>query len=89
MNLSLQETMSQCYSVIQDIAMEGYESVLDMVSSSDTPVNVLDHHFLSSESERTDGIPAASTTTPRQEKDLKRRKITDCGDNHTVQISHV
>ncbi|XP_054816523.1 putative cyclin-D6-1 [Prosopis cineraria] len=80
------ETMLQCYNVIRDIAMEGYESVLDMVSSSDTPVNVLDHHFLSSESERTDGNPAAATTL-RQEKDLKRRKINDCGDNLTAHIS--
>ncbi|KAF7823067.1 putative cyclin-D6-1 [Senna tora] len=81
------EIMSQCYNVIHDIAMEGYESVLDMVSSSDTAVNVLDHHFLSSESERTDGIPAAATnttttTTLKQEKDnVKRRKITN---NQTV-----
>ncbi|KAI9075295.1 hypothetical protein K1719_042700 [Acacia pycnantha] len=82
------ETMLQCYSVIRDIAMEGYESVLDMVSSSDTAVNVLDHHFLSSESERTDGNPAAATTL-RQEKDLKRRKINDYGDNLTVHISQV
>lgn len=74
--------MLQCYKVIQDIAMEGYESVLEMVSSSDTAVNVLDHHFLSSESERTDGNLAAHNH--------KRTKITHFADNnHSVHISQL
>ncbi|KAI4322606.1 hypothetical protein L6164_022283 [Bauhinia variegata] len=82
------ESILLCYNEIQDLAMEGYESVFDMVSSSesDTPVNVLDHHFLSSESEKTNGTTTAATAL-RQEKDPKRRKISDYGNNCTVQIS--
>ncbi|MED6173263.1 hypothetical protein PIB30_057742 [Stylosanthes scabra] len=50
------ESMMQCCNVIQEIGREEYESsVLNNVnSSSDTPVNVLDGHFLSlEESEKT------------------------------------
>lgn len=87
----LQESVLQCYNVIQGIGMEeGYESVFNAVSisSSITPVNVLDHHFLSSESEKTNGITDAASIL-RQEKDLKRRKITGYGNNQTVQISRI
>ncbi|KAI4334039.1 hypothetical protein L6164_018779 [Bauhinia variegata] len=80
------ESILQCYNVIQDVAIQGYESVFNMVASSDTPMNVLDHHFLSSESEITNGTTAAATALGL-EKDLKRRKISDHGNNRTVQIS--
>ncbi|KAL2483280.1 putative cyclin-D6-1 [Forsythia ovata] len=39
-----------CYNLMQEIAMDGYESVLDMGSSSCTPVNVLDLQCSSSSS---------------------------------------
>ncbi|CAI9787614.1 unnamed protein product [Fraxinus pennsylvanica] len=39
-----------CYNLMQEIAMDGYESVLDMESSSCTPVNVLDLHCSSGSS---------------------------------------
>ena len=79
--------MMLCYNVIKDIAMDEYEFVFDnMVSSSGTTVNVLDHHFLSLESEKTNGTTIAATTL-RQEKELKRRKLIDYGNNHSVQIS--
>ncbi|KAL0354179.1 UNVERIFIED_CONTAM: putative cyclin-D6-1 [Sesamum angustifolium] len=38
----------QCYDLMQDVAMERYESVLGMASSSCTPTNVLDPHCFSS-----------------------------------------
>lgn len=79
--------MVQCYNVIQDIAREEYESAAFNIvnSSSETPVNVLDEHFLSLESEKTN--VASSTTLIQQEKDnIKRRKITNYGNN--VQFSH-
>ncbi|KOM51896.1 hypothetical protein LR48_Vigan09g055500 [Vigna angularis] len=41
---------------VADIANEEYESVLNINSTSDTPVNVLDEHFLSLESEKTNGV---------------------------------
>ncbi|KAJ7948235.1 Cyclin [Quillaja saponaria] len=83
------EYMLQCYNVVQDITMDGYEYTYDIVSSWDTPVNVLDHHFLSSESENyTNGTThAIVATSPIQERDIKRRKINDYGNNHTVQLS--
>lgn len=87
-HILLQESMLQCYNVIQDIAREEYESVFNVNSSSDTPVNVLDEHFLSLESEKTNGTNGAPTTTLIQEKDLKRRKITGYGNDHAVHISH-
>lgn len=76
----LQETVVQCYNVIQDIAKEEYESVLNINSTSDTPVNVLDEHFLSLESEKTNGVI--------QEQEFKRRKIADYGNKRTVPFSH-
>ncbi|KAJ1434636.1 Cyclin-like [Sesbania bispinosa] len=79
------ESVVQCYNVIEDTAREEYESVFNVNSSSDTPVNVLDEHFLSLESEKTNGTNAAPTTLIH-EKDYKRRKITDYGS--TVQFSH-
>ncbi|BAT90213.1 hypothetical protein LR48_Vigan08g123300 [Vigna angularis] len=81
------ESVEQCYKVIQDIAIEEeYESALNGDSRSDTPINVLDHHFLSSESEKTNGITVADSPL-RQERDLKRRKITLCGNNPTIHNS--
>ncbi|XP_077242125.1 putative cyclin-D6-1 [Tasmannia lanceolata] len=47
------EKLLDCYNLIQDVVIEGYDSMFDIVSSSDTPVNVLDHHCTSSESEKT------------------------------------
>lgn len=79
----LQETVVQCYNVIHDITREEYESVLNINSTSDTPVNVLDEHFLSLESEKTNG-----TNVVTQEQDFKRRKTTDYGNNRTVPFSH-
>ncbi|KAL7128880.1 hypothetical protein ABFS83_13G023500 [Erythranthe nasuta] len=42
------ENLLHCYDLMQDVAMEGYESVLAFESSSCTPANVLDLHCLSS-----------------------------------------
>ncbi|KAL5147948.1 putative cyclin-D6-1 [Glycine soja] len=92
------ESVEQCYKVIQDIAIEEeYSSALNGVSSSDTPINVLDHHFLSSESQKTNGITVANTIAVSSPlRDLKRRKITGCGcggnnptiHNSRIQFSH-
>ncbi|KAL3645416.1 hypothetical protein CASFOL_010596 [Castilleja foliolosa] len=42
------EEFSQCYDMMQDVAMEGYDPVWFMASSSCTPANVLDLNYLSS-----------------------------------------
>ncbi|KAJ6433364.1 hypothetical protein OIU84_017123 [Salix udensis] len=74
------ENLLQCYDAMQEVAMDGYRSEFDMVSSSDTAVNVLDQHFSSSESEKTSGtIVTRSTDSSTKiwaEKDIKRRKIS-------------
>ncbi|KAJ4975730.1 hypothetical protein NE237_000836 [Protea cynaroides] len=67
------ESLFDCCNVMQAIVMDGYESVFDRVSSTDTPDNVLDLHCSSSDSDKTISIV---TTTVRAERDLKRRKRT-------------
>nr|QYW07132.1 cyclin D6-2 [Dimocarpus longan] len=59
------ENMLQCYNAIQEIAVDGYDesSGIDTVSSSDTPVNVLDRRFWSSESDKTNGSTITTTDT--------------------------
>jgi len=93
MLILLQENLLQCYNAMQEIAMDGYRSQFDMVSSSDTPVNVLDQHFSSSESEKTNGtIETISTNSSNKiwaEKDIKRRKISAFWNNQTVQLSQM
>lgn len=84
----LQENLLQCSNAMQDIVIDGYESVFDMVSSSVTPVNVLDQQFSSTESERTNGTISGSSTS-RSERDIKRRRIIGYCDNLTVQISRI
>ncbi|KAF9670879.1 hypothetical protein SADUNF_Sadunf13G0115000 [Salix dunnii] len=73
------ENLLQCYNAMQEIAMDGYRSQFDMVSSSDTTVNVLDQYFSSSESEKTSGTSVTISTDSSNEiwaeKDIKRRKI--------------
>ncbi|KAK9284837.1 hypothetical protein L1049_024016 [Liquidambar formosana] len=85
------ENMLKCCNTMQDILISSYEIMLNMVSSSDTPVNVLDRHYSSSESEHTAGtedITATTTTTTaattiiRPDRDKKRRRMGEsCKDN--------
>ncbi|KAH7576840.1 hypothetical protein JRO89_XS01G0160200 [Xanthoceras sorbifolium] len=84
--------VNKCYNTIQAIAMDGYdESGIDTVSSSDTPVNVLDRRFSSSESDKTNGTTITTTDTspsPPERDSSKRRKIaTGYCDNHRIQLS--
>ncbi|XP_019450514.1 PREDICTED: putative cyclin-D6-1 isoform X2 [Lupinus angustifolius] len=85
------ESVVQCYSLILDIAAEeDCVSVFNAVSSSITPVNVLDHHFPSSESDQINGITVTASTLRQQDnQDHKRRKITGYGNNQTVHISRI
>lgn len=83
----LQEKMLECYNCIEDIVMDGYESGFETVSSSDTPVNVLDRRFSSSESDKTLGSTTTITTTNTQhslERDAKRRKMNRFCDDHQL-----
>ncbi|XP_031249927.1 putative cyclin-D6-1 [Pistacia vera] len=82
------EKMLECYNCIEDIMMDGYESGFETVSSSDTPVNVLDRRFSSSESDKTLGSTTTTTTAPNTqhslERDAKRRKMNGFCDNHQL-----
>eukprot|EP00262_Sarcandra_glabra_P007865 TRINITY_DN20948_c0_g1_i1.p1 TRINITY_DN20948_c0_g1~~TRINITY_DN20948_c0_g1_i1.p1 ORF type:complete len:309 (+),score=17.62 TRINITY_DN20948_c0_g1_i1:98-1024(+) len=74
------ENLFDCCNVMQDIVIDGYEPIFDLISSSDTPDNVLDRHFSSSESDKTSDI--------RSEREIKRRKVSDfC--NETFQLSQI
>lgn len=65
--------MLQCYNAM----LEGYEFVFEAVSSSVTPVNVLDQQFSSPENRSNDtSTVTTATTTLRLEKGIKRRKIS-------------
>ncbi|KAK9924655.1 hypothetical protein M0R45_033009 [Rubus argutus] len=81
-------TLLQCYNCMQDSVVDGYDSVLEVVSSSVTPANVLDHTFSSSaESGRT---TVTSITTLRVERDIKKRKISEYCKDHdhrAIQIN--
>ncbi|KAJ8543472.1 hypothetical protein K7X08_005995 [Anisodus acutangulus] len=70
------DDLLNCYNVMQEIAKEGYESVLDIASSTSMPVNVLDLHSWSSDNEPIEDtlLNANANSSPRQEN-LKRRKI--------------
>ncbi|XP_048327252.1 putative cyclin-D6-1 isoform X1 [Ziziphus jujuba] len=82
------ENMFQCYNVMQTMVLEGYEFVFEVVSSSVTPVNVLDQQYSCSESGITN--ETNSTTIPRLKRGIKRRKISDyCNNDQTVQISQI
>nr|GLL22957.1 putative cyclin-D6-1 [Ipomoea trifida] len=83
------ENLVSCYNVMQEIARKGYETVMqsNMVSSSSTPVNVLDLQCWSWENEEGSDTTAAAgaensgcsggvvVATVGRERDLKRRKF--------------
>ncbi|XP_039035014.1 putative cyclin-D6-1 [Hibiscus syriacus] len=71
------ENMIKCFNSVQKIAKEGYGSILDMVSKSNTPDNVLDRHVSCSGSEMS--TASATTVTSITQRDIKRRKSNDYG----------
>ncbi|XP_044465835.1 putative cyclin-D6-1 [Mangifera indica] len=84
------EKMLECYNCIEDIVMDGYESGIETVSSSETPVNILDRRFSSSESDKTLGSTTTITTSNTEhspERDAKRRKMNAFCGNHSNQLS--
>ncbi|RYR21650.1 hypothetical protein Ahy_B03g066960 isoform B [Arachis hypogaea] len=99
------ENMVKCYNVIQEVVgmeMEEEECVINEVSSSGTPVNVLDldHKFsLSSESEKTDNNGGIAIVVDDDEEEAlqekkdfiinKRRKMNNNNNNQTVHVSRM
>ena len=82
----LQDELFRCCKVIQETAMDGYESVLEGVSSSNTPVHVLDLECpsLSSDSEK-----AANDTATVEREIIKRRKLGSFKNDSSFQCSQV
>ncbi|KAI8551816.1 hypothetical protein RHMOL_Rhmol06G0215900 [Rhododendron molle] len=89
-----EENLVNCWNLMQEIAMDGYESVWEGVSSSSTPVNVLDIQFCSSttttssdsgktknNSSEAAAAAAMAVATVRLERDQKRRKKIGCFPN--------
>ncbi|XAR68054.1 hypothetical protein NMG60_11003051 [Bertholletia excelsa] len=96
------DELFRCQSVVLGIAMDGYESVMEAVSSSSTPVNVLDRRCSSSDSglsfqnEETNDSEEGNTSTTitkvlRLDRDLKRRKVCSFENDRTssFQLSQV
>lgn len=76
----LQDHLEQCYDKMQQIAAEGYESVQDSASRSDTPTpsNVLDQHFGStSSSEKIDGTSRRADKRRRTSSSVLSSAKTD------------
>ncbi|KAL7000270.1 hypothetical protein U1Q18_001418 [Sarracenia purpurea var. burkii] len=91
-----EEKLFRCCNEMQEIAMDGYESVMEGVSSSNSAVNVLDVQCWSSSSndsgEMTNGCDAINTTisTVRVEReDVKRRKISGFENDNSFQLSQI
>lgn len=85
----LQETLMSCYSIIDDIAIDGYISVPSVAGSTETPVNVLDRHCLSYESEVNTTSTEATAGMGRVETGIKRRRIGDFCNEKTFQLSQI
>ncbi|KAK4777390.1 hypothetical protein SAY87_017577 [Trapa incisa] len=82
------EGVWSCYGAIQETTMEGgYEQVFEVVSSSGTPINVLDLQCSASVSGATTGGTSPASDSVTSERLLKRMRREDLVSNHTVQIS--
>lgn len=68
--------MLSCCNVIQEITKKEYESILEIVSSTSTPVNVLDVQMSwSSDNEPIEEDSSVNAISSRQDNLTKRRKI--------------
>ncbi|KAJ4981855.1 hypothetical protein NE237_032692 [Protea cynaroides] len=77
------EKLFSCWNVMQGIVVDGKESGFDMASSSDTPVNVLDLHCSSAESDKTISI---DTTTVKYNYNWRGgRHQKEAGSNTAIQ----
>lgn len=70
------------------VEKEEYESKLDTLSSTTTPLSVLDWHRTRSESESSTGDAVnVDVTVPEKRREIKRRRLNGCsGDESRVHI---
>ncbi|KAK1405397.1 Cyclin-D6-1 like [Heracleum sosnowskyi] len=82
--------LSKCNDVMEEMATESYESMLDIVSSSNTntAVNVLDRDWSSSSSDCSTALVSNTTMDTEAGGDFKRQKIS-FGSDETFQLSHI
>ncbi|XP_015070446.1 putative cyclin-D6-1 [Solanum pennellii] len=70
------DDLLSCYNVTQEITKKEYESILEIVSSTSTPVNVLDVQMSwSSDNEPIEEDSSVNAISSRQDNLTKRRKI--------------
>lgn len=60
----------KCFNVV--VVVEGYDSMLDVESSTRTPLSVLDRRCTKWECKN---IPTINTTVGPEKRDIKRRKM--------------
>ncbi|KAF3451584.1 hypothetical protein FNV43_RR07679 [Rhamnella rubrinervis] len=87
------ESLSKCLNLMQEmVMMEGYESIIETVSSTRTPMSVLDSNLANSES----GNTCSTTTSTRdgaaigvaEKREMKRRKLSVlCSSKSRLQLS--
>ncbi|MBA0873438.1 hypothetical protein Goshw_002271 [Gossypium schwendimanii] len=83
------ENLLKCYKWMQKIGKEREEgSMMDMASSWNTAVNVLDQQFSCSESGNGSAITTAALSV-RREREMKRRKMNGYPNNETAHLSQV
>ncbi|KAL8131270.1 putative cyclin-D6-1 [Apium graveolens] len=82
--------LSECNDLMEEMATQSYESMLDMVSSSNTnaAVNVLDRDWSSSSSDCSIALVSDTTIDTEARGDFKRQKISFRSDE-TFQLSHI
>ncbi|KAI3457276.1 hypothetical protein Pfo_013939 [Paulownia fortunei] len=82
------ENLLHCYDLMQDVAMEGYESVLAMDSSSCTPANVLDLHCFSSSISGSQTNQMSETENNASEiRGLRHQKVENFSTDNSSQLS--
>ncbi|XP_044495845.1 putative cyclin-D6-1 [Mangifera indica] len=84
------ENLLECFETMQEmVAMEVQESVIDAMSSTRTPVSVLDYKFSKSASEKIDSNRTTTATFRPEKRDIKRRKKSGFSSESKFQLSRI
>ncbi|KAJ0081118.1 hypothetical protein Patl1_10920 [Pistacia atlantica] len=84
------ENLLQCFDTMQEmVAMEAHESVMDTMSSTGTPISVLDYKCTKSASEKMDSSSSTTATFRPEKREIKRRKISGFCSESKFQLSRI
>ncbi|XP_031276309.1 putative cyclin-D6-1 [Pistacia vera] len=84
------ENLLQCFDTMQEmVAMEAHESVMDTMSSTGTPISVLDCKCTKSASEKMDSSSSTTATFRPEKREIKRRKISGFCSESRFQLSRI